>query len=116
MLRAVLRYNARGLTSQIARSIYFDKFLYWRVLKAALPRFIFHIIILSSGLDMSPFTLGKGNSGEKEVYDLFAVTNHSGTVNFGHYTAFACLNESNSTHVNGLNTDTGSGELCFRFE
>ena len=42
---------------------------------------------------MSRFTLGKDDK-EESLYDLFAVTNHSGTVNFGHYTAFGRLAES----------------------
>jgi len=31
------------------------------------------------------------------LYDLFAVANHSGTVNFGHYTAFGRLAEADQT-------------------
>jgi len=45
------------------------------------------------GLDMSPFTLGKDDK-EGSLYDLYAVANHSGTVNFGHYTAFGRLAET----------------------
>lgn len=45
------------------------------------------------GLDMSRFTLGKDDK-EGSIYDLFAVANHSGTVNFGHYTAFGRLTEA----------------------
>ena len=41
---------------------------------------------------MSRFTLGKDDK-EGSLYDLFAVANHSGTVNFGHYTAFGRLAE-----------------------
>ena len=42
---------------------------------------------------MSRFTLGKDDK-EGSLYDLFAVANHSGTVNFGHYTAFGRLAET----------------------
>ena len=42
---------------------------------------------------MSPFTLGKDDK-EGSLYDLYAVANHSGTVNFGHYTAFGRLAET----------------------
>ncbi|KAI9916749.1 hypothetical protein PsorP6_016774 [Peronosclerospora sorghi] len=39
-------------------------------------------------LDMSPYSLEK--SSDKDVrYDLFAVSNHYGSMGFGHYTAFA---------------------------
>lgn len=55
------------------------------------------------GLDMSRFTLGKDDK-EGSLYDLFAVANHSGTVNFGHYTAFARLAEAGQT-VDGLRKD-----------
>ena len=42
---------------------------------------------------MSAFTLGKDDK-EGSLYDLYAVANHSGTVNFGHYTAFGRLAET----------------------
>jgi len=42
-------------------------------------------------LDMAPYLAKFGGDLEKEdtVFDLFAVTNHHGTLGFGHYTAFA---------------------------
>lgn len=41
------------------------------------------------GLDMRPFV----SCHEQEMlYDLYGVINHSGSLNFGHYTA-KCLNE-----------------------
>jgi len=41
------------------------------------------------GLEMSDFVLSKKQkSSEKLVYDLFAVSNHYGSVGFGHYTAY----------------------------
>lgn len=52
------------------------------------------------GLDMSPYTLGKDDK-EGSLYDLFAVANHSGTVNFGHYTAFGRLADRDHP-VNGM--------------
>ena len=52
---------------------------------------------------MSRFTLGKDDK-EGSLYDLFAVANHSGTVNFGHYTAFARLTEADQT-ADGLKKD-----------
>lgn len=45
---------------------------------------------------MSRFTPGKDDK-EGSLYDLFAVANHSGTVNFGHYTAFGRLAEADQT-------------------
>lgn len=59
------------------------------------------------GLDMSRFTLGKDDK-EGSMYDLFAVANHSGTVNFGHYTAFGRLAEADQP-MDGLKKD-GFGE------
>ncbi|XP_078372001.1 ubiquitin carboxyl-terminal hydrolase 19-like isoform X3 [Oculina patagonica] len=55
------------------------------------------------GLDMSRFTLGKDDK-EGSLYDLFAVANHSGTVNFGHYTAFGRLAEADQP-IDGLKKD-----------
>ena len=49
---------------------------------------------------MSRFTLGKDDK-EGSLYDLFAVANHSGTVNFGHYTAFSRLAEADQP-IDGL--------------
>ena len=40
------------------------------------------------GLDISDFVINKKN-GEKFIYDLFAVSNHFGSMGFGHYTAYA---------------------------
>ena len=52
---------------------------------------------------MSRFTLGKDDK-EGSLYDLFAVANHSGNVNFGHYTAFGRLAEADHT-FGGLKSD-----------
>ena len=41
------------------------------------------------GLDMSKHILN--SKGEPQIYDLFAVSNHYGSLNFGHYTA-TCKN------------------------
>ncbi|TDH71888.1 hypothetical protein CCR75_002676 [Bremia lactucae] len=41
------------------------------------------------GLDMSPYCLEKSNDKDGLSYDLFAVSNHYGSMGFGHYTAFA---------------------------
>lgn len=42
------------------------------------------------GLDMSPYVLNSaGESQSNMIYDCFAVSNHYGSVGFGHYTAFA---------------------------
>ncbi|CAH0479984.1 unnamed protein product [Peronospora belbahrii] len=40
-------------------------------------------------LDMSPYSLEQKNDKEYFYYDLFAVSNHYGSMGFGHYTAFA---------------------------
>ena len=38
---------------------------------------------------MTPYVLSKTQKAKcKLVYDLFAVSNHYGSVGFGHYTAF----------------------------
>ncbi|RHY12190.1 hypothetical protein DYB36_009163, partial [Aphanomyces astaci] len=39
------------------------------------------------GLDMAPFCLSTPSTGL--IYDLYATTNHVGSMGFGHYTAFA---------------------------
>jgi hypothetical protein len=41
------------------------------------------------GLDMAPFCLEPTSDAERLTYDLFAVSNHYGSMGFGHYTAFA---------------------------
>lgn len=41
------------------------------------------------GLDMSPYSLEKNSNKDHFGYDLFAVSNHYGSMSFGHYTAFA---------------------------
>ncbi|RLN62074.1 hypothetical protein BBP00_00005009 [Phytophthora kernoviae] len=41
------------------------------------------------GLDMSPYCLEKSGDKDHLNYDLFAVSNHYGSMGFGHYTAFA---------------------------
>lgn len=41
-----------------------------------------------NGLDMSEFVVSQ-DSGQKPEYDLFAVSNHYGTLQAGHYTAIA---------------------------
>jgi ubiquitin C-terminal hydrolase len=55
------------------------------------------------GLDMSDYIIKKDGDC---IYDLYAVVNHSGTLNSGHYTAL-CYNEPrdkwmnfNDSHVN----------------
>lgn len=40
-------------------------------------------------LDISDFVINKKTGEEKFVYDLFAVSNHFGSMGFGHYTAYA---------------------------
>jgi ubiquitin C-terminal hydrolase len=37
---------------------------------------------------MSPFVLSNKQKSSNLIYDLFAVSNHFGSVGFGHYTAF----------------------------
>ena len=43
------------------------------------------------GLDMRPFVLGLQDEPEPVYYDLYAVSNHYGSLNGGHYTAY-CKN------------------------
>ena len=43
------------------------------------------------GLDMRPFVLSLKDEPEPVLYDLYAVSNHYGSLNGGHYTA-TCLN------------------------
>lgn len=53
-----------------------------------------HIDFPTEGLDMSNFILGNREATKTKVmngviYDLYAVSNHFGSLNGGHYTAFA---------------------------
>ena len=41
-----------------------------------------------NGLDIAPFVLFNHN-GEELIYDLYGVSNHFGSLGFGHYTAYA---------------------------
>jgi ubiquitin carboxyl-terminal hydrolase 4/11/15 len=47
-----------------------------------------HVDFPLEGLDMAPFVLSKKQKSAPLIYDLFAVSNHFGSVGFGHYTAF----------------------------
>lgn len=38
------------------------------------------------GLDLTKYILG--SNGEKHIYDLYAISNHCGSLNGGHYTAY----------------------------
>lgn len=42
-------------------------------------------------LDLAPFVMGPG--GQDAQYRLYAVVNHSGTLSFGHYTAYCKVGE-----------------------
>ena len=76
----------------------------WGVLDVSLDRsYELYFLDFVRGLDMSRFTLGKDDK-EGSLYDLFAVANHSGTVNFGHYTAFGRLAEADQT-IDGRKKD-----------
>jgi ubiquitin carboxyl-terminal hydrolase 4/11/15 len=48
------------------------------------------------GLDLTPYTVKHENDNEKMIYDLYAVSNHYGSLSFGHYTAY-CKN-----HFSGI--------------
>ena len=50
---------------------------------------------------MSDFTVAKERANDN-VYDLFAVSNHMGTVNFGHYTAHGRIPETRDTMVDQI--------------
>ncbi|KAF0689993.1 Aste57867_18583 [Aphanomyces stellatus] len=41
------------------------------------------------GLDMAPYCLSAADDDHSMLYDLYAVTNHFGSMGFGHYTAYA---------------------------
>ena len=42
-----------------------------------------------NGLDMGPYVIDAQDSGNNCIYDLYAVSNHFGSLHGGHYTAFA---------------------------
>ena len=48
-----------------------------------------HVDFPIQGLDLSPYVLSYEQGGEPIIYDLFGVSNHYGSLGFGHYTAFA---------------------------
>ncbi|GBG75434.1 hypothetical protein CBR_g20064 [Chara braunii] len=51
------------------------------------------------GLDLTNFmglTVASGSAGRRPVYDLYAVSNHSGSLGGGHYTAYCKTAEENS--------------------
>lgn len=73
----------------------------------SLDNFFFRCCV--RGLNMSNFTLGKDDN-EESLYDLFAVANHSGTVSFGHYTAFGRLAEADHP-----TTELGRDGLGWRY-
>jgi ubiquitin carboxyl-terminal hydrolase 4/11/15 len=73
-------------------------------------------------LDISDFVINKKNGEEKFIYDLFAVANHFGSINFGHYTAYAknCFNnkwydfdDSHVSEMNGKDIVTTSAYVLF---
>ena len=44
------------------------------------------------GLDLRPYVLSDGGDGSNSlIYDLYAISNHFGSLNGGHYTAY-CKN------------------------
>jgi len=72
------------------------------------------------GLDLRKYTLGKWD--EPPIYDLFAVTNHYGSLGGGHYTAYAKnpmkkmwydFNDSSVSRQNPDEIVTGAGYLLF---
>jgi ubiquitin carboxyl-terminal hydrolase 2/21 len=66
-----------------------------------------------TGLDLSEFS-GLNQFEQPPVYDLYAISNHIGGLNGGHYTAH-CLNEGNGQwyHFNDSHVDSvDAGELC----
>ena len=46
------------------------------------------------GLDMRPYVLNPEQKQTELIYDCFGISNHFGSVGFGHYTAF-CKNPVN---------------------
>ena len=73
-----------------------------------------------TGLDMSPYALchedGLGQP-VTPIYDLYAVSNHYGSLAFGHYTAYGKNPETNSWYdfndssVNGLSDMNAESEV-----
>jgi len=74
------------------------------------------------GLDISDFVINKKIGEEKFIYDLFAVSNHFGSMGFGHYTAYAKnffnqkwydFDDSHVTEMNGRDIVTTSAYVLF---
>lgn len=59
------------------------------------------------GLDMRKHVIGLKNEPEPVYYDLYAVSNHYGSLNGGHYTAF-CLNYPSGKWFNYNDSSVGS--------
>ena len=57
-------------------------------------------------LDMGPYVLDKSTPGGECVYDLYAVSNHFGSLSGGHYTAF-CKNPVYNKWFNFDDSDVG---------
>ena len=57
------------------------------------------------GLDLTDFVVGPGKS-ERPIYDLFAVSNHSGSLSFGHCTLSERFHLSFTTVIN---------DCCYRY-
>eukprot|EP00347_Sterkiella_histriomuscorum_P015219 403357853 len=52
------------------------------------------IVFPINDLDMSPFVVSKEQKNSSLLYDLYAVSNHYGSLSFGHYTAYAKNHET----------------------
>lgn len=68
-------------------------------------------------LDLTNHVIG-GNKGEKLIYDLYAVSNHYGSMGFGHYTAY-CQNpatnqwyEFDDSRVTPMNAGMLKNSIC----
>lgn len=57
-----------------------------------------HVDFPIEGLDMSKYVLRQPQDGEDLIYDLYAVSNHYGSLGFGHYTAYARHYETGKWH------------------
>jgi len=66
--------------------IHLKRFQYSRMWRDKLEQLVDYPI---EDLDLTPFIVGPVDPDDPPVYDLYAVSNHSGGMGFGHYTAYS---------------------------
>lgn len=71
-----------------------------------------NVSIPLQGLDLAPFASESACLADGAVYDLYALANHSGSVDSGHYTAHAKVCRADETQPWRLFADDRVEEVC----